>query len=57
MADSVTHITQHLQYQALHSISVAKVCNPSSNNYFPYLSIFKNIKFKIFFHIFSKSVV
>uniref|UniRef100_A0A8C9MI81 WASH complex subunit 4 n=1 Tax=Serinus canaria TaxID=9135 RepID=A0A8C9MI81_SERCA len=24
VADSVTHITQHLQYQALHSISVAK---------------------------------
>jgi hypothetical protein len=26
VADSVSHITQHLQHQALSSISVAKVC-------------------------------
>lgn len=27
VADSVTHIVQHLQHQALNAISVAKVCN------------------------------
>lgn len=40
VADSVTHISQHLQYQALHSISVAKVCNPSSSNCYIYLMFF-----------------
>lgn len=33
VADSVSHITQHLQHQALHAIAVAKVCaSPGSQH-------------------------
>lgn len=33
VADSVTHIVQHLQHQALNAISVAKVCNQKFTTY------------------------